>query len=113
MPTVATWLRAGLRDDGEALLAEQVDTARVHALCECDEDYCFSFYLMPPIPISERRGRWTGTMPNGFESIGIDEGRMAWVQHEFRGPIDAVTEEGLRAIGEYQSLVGVVPPSKF
>ena len=109
MPTVATWLDAGLRHDGEALLAEQVDTARIHALCECGEDYCYSFYLMPPTPVGERRGRWEGLTPNGFESIAIDAGHMAWVQHEFRGPIDAVTEEGLQAICEYQALVGVVP----
>lgn len=109
MPTVATWLRAGLRRDGEELLAEQVDTARIHALCECGEDSCFSFCLMPPTQVAERRGRWTGLMPNGFESVAIDNGRMAWVQDEFRGPIDALTEEGLRAIREYQALVGVVP----
>ncbi|MDQ3690310.1 MAG: hypothetical protein M3406_09815 [Chloroflexota bacterium] len=111
MPTVATWLREGLRRDGEELLAEQVDTARIHALCECGADSCFSFYLMPPTPLAERQ--WTGLMPNGFESIGIDNGRVAWVQDEFRGPIDAVTEDGMRAIREYQALVGAVPRATF
>jgi len=70
MPTVATWLQAGLRHAGEDLLAEQIDTARVHALCECGENYCFSFYLMPPISLDERRGRWTGLMPRALRASG-------------------------------------------
>ena len=41
MPTVASWLQEGLRLDGEQDLAEQVDTARIHALCGCGDDSCF------------------------------------------------------------------------
>jgi len=108
MPTVAARLRESLRAEGEQALAEQVDTSRVHALCSCGEDYCFSFYLAPPIPVPERQARWTGLAPHGFESVGIDNGQLVWVQDEFRGPAEGLTEEGRRAIREYQSLIGVV-----
>ncbi len=108
MPTVAAWLREGLRLDGAEALAEQVDTARIHALCGCGEDNCFSFYLAPPIPARERESRYTGVAPRGLESVAIDNGQLAWVQHEFRGPAELFTDEGRRAINEYQSLVGVV-----
>ena len=47
--------------------------------------------------------------PRGFESVAIDNGQLAWVQHEFRGPAELLTGEGRRAVREYQSLVGVVP----
>ncbi len=109
MPTVAARLRKSLRAEGEQSLAQQVDTARVHALCRCDEDSCFSFYLAPPIPLRERRSRWTGLAPDGFDSIAIDNGQLAYVQDALIGPAEALTEEERRAIREYQSLVGLVP----
>lgn len=109
MPTVAAWLREGLRREGEESLAAQVDTARVHALCDCSDDSCFSFYLMPPIPVAERGHRYTGLAPEPFDSVGIDNGHIAMVQREFWGQIDAASDEEIRAFREYQALVGVVP----
>ncbi|KUL41331.1 hypothetical protein [Actinoplanes awajinensis] len=47
-PILTAQIVAALRDEGENGLAEQVATLRVLQICDCDDDFCQSFYTQPP-----------------------------------------------------------------
>ncbi len=77
LPTLARDLRQSLIRGDEHKLAEQVDEARVHALCACDEEGCLGVYLAP------ERGPCTGqyrvVTPDAVVTIGVCQEILDWI----------------------------------
>jgi hypothetical protein len=104
LPTVATALASSLAEAGEVALAAQIETARVHALCECAEDTCMSFYLSPPL-VGRCPGEYRVVTPDAVTTIGVCDEQLGWVQDE---TIDNHPETP-RRLAEYWALEGQVP----
>lgn len=103
LPTVAAALERSLAAEGERKLARSLRGARIHALCECGESDCMSFYLSDP---RVRCRKYRVVLPSAVMTVGVCDGGIKWVQDEALHESDDETLERLR---EYQKLVGVVP----
>jgi hypothetical protein len=104
LPTVANALRQSLIDEGEQALADGLVGACVHALCECEEADCMSFYLSPPL--SPCPGEYRVVLPSAVMTAGVCDEQIGWVQDEVLDESDEKTHARLR---EYLELLLVVP----
>ena len=104
LPTVTIALRDAFVAMGEVALAEQLVDARVHALCECGEPGCLTFYLSPPV--SPCPGGYRVVLPIAVSTVGVCDGTITVVEDEAIGLVDAESQARLT---EYLALEGVVP----
>jgi hypothetical protein len=77
LPTLARDLRESLLREGERELAAQVDAARVHGLCACDEEGCLGVYLA-----AEREpcvGYYRVVTPDAVVTLGVCRERLDWI----------------------------------
>lgn len=89
LPTLGSTLKDSLLREGEDGLAKQVDTAEIHAFCECDLEGCRSFWLAPPME-GKCEGEYRVVLPDAVISIGVCDEKMGWVHDERLGqPYDA------------------------
>jgi hypothetical protein len=105
LPTLAAALRESLLREGEEDLAAQVDEARVHATCGCDEEGCVSVYLAEPraAPCGDA---YRVVTPDAVVTLGVCAGRL-----------DCIEDNGLRTAGddipararEYRAIEGTMP----
>ncbi|HEY7380097.1 MAG TPA: hypothetical protein VH572_02725 [Gaiella sp.] len=96
-PGFAAALEAGLREDGEIGLPEQVPALRIVALCGCNDDFCGSFYTAP----SEERttGKDLDTTPlnastgNNIVAVDTTDGQIVYVEVIDDGALRAMLKE--------------------
>jgi hypothetical protein len=61
-PNLAAQLATALSEEGENDLANQVGTLHVLEQCDCDDDFCQSFYTVP---------KPTGAYGSGHRNVGL------------------------------------------
>jgi len=97
-PVLARQVRNALLRDGETGLASDIYALRVLKMCDCDEDYCQSFYTEPPpdgaYPSSRHRNWYRDDDEDdelgweGFLILDVVEERIAFVEVLYRPPLD-------------------------
>lgn len=104
LPRLAYELRESLLRVGETELAAQVDEARVHALCACDDEHCLGVYLGP------ERGPCTGdyrvVTPDAVVTVGVCRERVDWIDDNEQ--LSTARSDPLRR-QEYEALRPRVP----
>lgn len=97
-PELARQVRNALIRDDETALASGIDALRVLKTCDCDEDFCQSFYTEPPpdgaYP-SDRHRNWYRDHDEddelgweGFLILDVVDERIAFVEVLYRPPLD-------------------------
>lgn len=104
LPALARALRESLLRAGEPELAAQIDVARVHALCGCENDRCLGVYLA-----GEREpcgDEYRAVLPDAVVSLGVCRGQLEWIDDdEDLSP----AREDPRRRSEYEALRPHVP----
>jgi hypothetical protein len=83
LPDLARRLEAGLRAQGEDRVAEQIADLRITGVCQCEHDYCGSFYTAKmPIKRWFMRGRQVTLEDEepGEVTVDIVRGEIAYVE---------------------------------
>lgn len=96
-PKLARQVRNALIRDGETGLASQIDALRVLKMCDCDDDFCQSFYTEPPpdgaYPLDRSRNWYPDDDDDevgweGFLILDVIDERIAFVEVLYRPPLD-------------------------
>jgi hypothetical protein len=104
LPVLARALQESLRREDEDALAEQVEEARIHALCGCDDGGCLGVYLAP-----EREpcvGHYRVVTPDAVITVGVCREVLDWIDDN-ELVSSAGSDPGRRA--EYEALRPHVP----
>lgn len=103
LPALARALQESLTREDEAALAEQVEEARVHALCGCDESGCLGVYLAPEEPCADH---YRVVTPDAVITVGVCRELLHWIDDK-----ELVTPAGsdTRRRAEYEALRPHVP----
>jgi hypothetical protein len=99
LPALARALQESLTREDEGALAQQVEEARVHALCRCDDSGCLGVYLRP-----ERErcvGHYRVVTPDAVITVGVCRELLDWIDDN-----ELVTPAGSdpRRRAEYEAL---------
>lgn len=97
-PKLAGQVRNALIRDSETGLASQIDALRVLKMCDCQEDFCQSFYTEPPpdgaYPLDRHRN-WCQDDDEdellgweGFLILDVVDERIVSVEVLYRPPLD-------------------------
>lgn len=97
-PELASQVRSALIRDDETELATEIDALRVLTMCDCDEDFCQSFYTEPPpdgaYPLDRHRNWYRDNDEDdelgweGFLILDVVDERIAFVEVLYRPPLD-------------------------
>lgn len=104
LPALARALQESLEREGEACLAEQVEEARVYALCGCDDRACLGVYLA-----AEREpcvGHYRAVLPDAVVSVGVCREHLEWIDDN---ELISAAGRDPRRRAEYEALRPHVP----
>lgn len=100
-PKVAEELEQGLRAKGKNDLAAEVENLRIEAVCPCEERFCQSIYVSPPIKeIIDLKDKQTLELPQ--MQVDIVLGEIYLLELLYR-------DELIDSFEELLSLVGSAP----
>ena len=105
LPTMASALRESLQQEGEDVLARQVDEARIYATCACGQPECGSVSVMPPAERETPCPEYRVVTPRAVVTVGVCHERLEWIEDQWLRDDD----EDAQRSAEYRALQGTIP----